>query len=215
MDQEHSEFAKLQECEQALQRMKATIARGAGNSEEVRDDFELVCSVAKLRFMRLARSLNPYGSVAVEEAFEAMYAMLIEDIWNPNYGSMAQKFGSYLRTRPLRALGQVKRKYVLPDVSLIEERLDQPAQEGSLTGHEKTSDPKASDAFESMIDRMEIQTALATLPPEERHVIVLRQQGASNNEIAATLGISAATATRIYHRALERLKSILNPNEEL
>jgi RNA polymerase sigma-70 factor (ECF subfamily) len=53
-------------------------------------------------------------------------------------------------------------------------------------------------SFEGLAD---IDDALARLPPFQRTVLVLRTQGLSEQEIAATLGIPAGTVKSRLHRA--------------
>lgn len=53
-------------------------------------------------------------------------------------------------------------------------------------------------SFEGLAD---IDDALGRLPPSQRAVLVLRAQGLSGQEIAATLGIPAGTVKSRLHRA--------------
>jgi RNA polymerase sigma-70 factor, ECF subfamily len=60
----------------------------------------------------------------------------------------------------------------------------------------------------------QVQAALNELSPTDREVLSLRHfELMSNSEIAATLGISEATASNRYMRALRRIKSVLGEIE--
>lgn len=60
-----------------------------------------------------------------------------------------------------------------------------------------------------------VHAALDTLEPTDREVLALRHfEEMSNREVAATLGIQPAAASKRYVRALERLKGALEPGPE-
>ena len=59
-------------------------------------------------------------------------------------------------------------------------------------------------------DRMTLTTLLAQLPEEQRVVVVLRSiEGYSHAEVAELLGLRRNTVEVRYHRALERLRDLL------
>jgi RNA polymerase sigma-70 factor (ECF subfamily) len=61
-------------------------------------------------------------------------------------------------------------------------------------------------------NEMDVMEALDRLEPGAREVIVMRIWGAlSYDEIASTLSMSTSTVHRHYHRALEKLRRILEP----
>ena len=56
-----------------------------------------------------------------------------------------------------------------------------------------------------------MRTALATLEPRDRELIALKfHAGLDNAEIAAVLGVSASNAGTRLHRALTKLREILD-----
>jgi RNA polymerase sigma-70 factor (sigma-E family) len=66
------------------------------------------------------------------------------------------------------------------------------------------------DATELLVDRDEMWTALATLPPRMRAVLVLRfYEDRSEADTAADLGCSVGTVKSTTHRALAKLREAL------
>ena len=80
--------------------------------------------------------------------------------------------------------------------------------------HETIEDPRATAPFEAVGEQEALLAAITHLPPDERQVIRLRLQDVENREIARQLGVSPPTATRVYQRAVDRLKRRLNPPQE-
>lgn len=69
----------------------------------------------------------------------------------------------------------------------------------------------ASDHARTIIDRMELQEAIAQLTADQQQVIALKFfNGLSNGEIAAILGRNEGAIKALQHRALARLSAILN-----
>ncbi|MBD3161356.1 MAG: hypothetical protein GF346_04060, partial [Candidatus Eisenbacteria bacterium] len=58
-----------------------------------------------------------------------------------------------------------------------------------------------------------VRAEIATLPPAEREVFLLRQEGWSYREIAGRRGHSEATARVLYFRAIRRLRRIVEEEE--
>ena len=59
--------------------------------------------------------------------------------------------------------------------------------------------------------RAAVRTALAGLPPRDRELIALKfHAGLDNAEIAAVLGVSASNAGTRLHRALTKLREMLD-----
>jgi RNA polymerase sigma-B factor len=81
--------------------------------------------------------------------------------------------------------------------------------EPELTSQEREGSP--DPAIESVGDREAIKAALSRLPARERVIIILRYyQERSQTEIARRLGISQMHVSRLQHRALDRLKEVLD-----
>ena len=201
----------IQACEAAIVRIRERLRAGAGDSEEVGADFEFIRDSVTPRLIGYARQAHWMAPAADEEALEAMYDRLFEDIWSLSFVSLETQFGAYLRSMPVRVLQNTRRKHVAPGVSEPVERLDEPMGDDGMLRHEAIDDPRAVEPFQAIGEHEELREAIAGLPPEERHVIRLRLQDVENNEIARQLGVSPATATRIHQRAVDRLKRRLNP----
>ena len=209
-------FQMIQDCEAAIIRVRAAIRAGATDAESVGADLNFILDSVEERLTRYARQVAFLGPEAFEEALDALRDRLLDDIWSLGYATMETQFGAYLNTRPLRVLQQIARKYGRMPVSSSLERLDRPAgAEGQRLG-EMIADPAASDALDELADQEELRDllarlagAIAALPPDERLVVQQRMAGVENNAIAQQLGASAATASRVYRRALERLRQAL------
>ncbi len=73
---------------------------------------------------------------------------------------------------------------------------------------DRGGDPHAQTVERDLIDRL--QARVASLPPMQRDVFLLRaQQGAEYEEIAVALGTSVGAARVHYHQAVKRLKAVL------
>jgi RNA polymerase sigma-70 factor, ECF subfamily len=67
---------------------------------------------------------------------------------------------------------------------------------------------------ESMIERIDLQSALESLSERDQTVLTLRMAGLTNRELADVLGISEDAASVAYLRALRRLRERLEPSRE-
>jgi RNA polymerase sigma factor (sigma-70 family) len=215
MDDVSSPFvARILECEAAIVRMRAAIRAGRSNTDQVADDFELVRSTAAPMFVKFARSIDWISPTATEEALEAMDDRLLQDIWSDTFPSMETGFGSYLKTMPLRIIQRIRRKNTAGDGSSSMQRLDAPIGEDGMLLHEAVSDPQTSADMDALADRDALMNALDQIGPMERQAVVLRSQGFTNNDVADQLGVSAATATRIYQRGTQQLRRLLEASQE-
>ncbi len=206
---------EIQACEAAILRIRAAIQNNQGDSPDVAADYEMMLRVAHARLMHYARQVEHLGPEAKEEAYEAMVDRLTDDLLKTeSFPSMATGFGSYLETMPVRVLQRIRRKYQPADASLTIERLDAQPVGDELALHATVADPRAEWPFESLAEREVLATALARLPDGDRRVFLLRMEGWDNNSIAARLGVSPATATRIYQRAADALRRFLDIPEE-
>jgi RNA polymerase sigma-70 factor, ECF subfamily len=69
----------------------------------------------------------------------------------------------------------------------------------------------SEDAEDVTLRRTAVRTALAALPARDREVIALKfHAGLDNAEIAAVLGVSVSNAGTRLHRALTKLREILD-----
>ena len=210
MHDDSSDIRTIQECELAIGRVRAAIRAAQAHAEPVGADLEFILDAVAPRFVRYARRVAFLGPEAFEEALDALRDRLLDDIWSLGYVTMETKFGSYLKTRPLRVLQQIARKYGRSSVSSPVARLDQPAGAGGQPLAELLADAGAGDAIERLAEREAILQALDALPPEERLVFRQRLAGVSNNDIARQLDVTPATTSRMYQRAVARLQGYLS-----
>jgi RNA polymerase sigma factor (sigma-70 family) len=71
--------------------------------------------------------------------------------------------------------------------------------------------PAADEEMDRALQRAAVRSALAELPPRERELIALKfQAGLDNAELAAVLGVSVSNAGTRLHRALTKLREILD-----
>jgi RNA polymerase sigma factor (sigma-70 family) len=71
--------------------------------------------------------------------------------------------------------------------------------------------PAQEDDLDHALRRTAVRTALAALPARDRELIALKfHAGLDNGEVAAVLGISASNAGTRLHRALNKLREILD-----
>jgi RNA polymerase sigma-70 factor (ECF subfamily) len=85
--------------------------------------------------------------------------------------------------------------------------------------HEPIDDLSIEDPGQSLDDRVitldqrqTILQALATLPPDQRQVIQLRQASLTGPEIAETMGRSHEAIRALQHRAIKRLRALIRPS---
>jgi RNA polymerase sigma-70 factor (sigma-E family) len=78
------------------------------------------------------------------------------------------------------------------------------------------ADPPARDQSDAVVERDFLMRALATLPPRQRTVLVLRYfNDLSEAEIADALGCSVGTVKSHVSRGLARLRDVAEPDTEL
>ncbi|MBC8160724.1 MAG: hypothetical protein H7Z42_05840 [Roseiflexaceae bacterium] len=205
----------IRDCEAAITRIRAAQHAGRFGAPEVGEDFVFVLHAVAPYFMGYARRVSDLGPESFAEALEALQDTLIDDILSPTYPTLATQFGAYLRTRPLRVLQEVARKHGRAGVSYAVARLDHSVGDEGQSLADTVADPRVRSLSDRLADREQIEAALAVLPPEERYVFTQRLVGTDNNAVARTLGVSAATATRIYQRAVVQLRELLTDNNEL
>ncbi len=158
--------------------------------------------------VREARRLRAISPLLEEEALEMMNERLVIDVFSGGYISLETQFGAYLRTMPLYIRRILARKSSANGALLTMTSLDA-VDDNGLPAHETIADERAELPIIFAADRLELDALIERLPPDERHALRMRHAGAENNEIASSLGISQATATRLYQRALGRLRGWL------
>lgn len=215
MDEGLSPFsARIQASQAAIGRIRAARAAGTTDADQVAEDWNLIRSTAAPTFTRFARSLDWLGPLAAEEALEAIEERLVIDVCSTTFPSLETGFGVYIKQMPPHITEAIRRKNMVNGALSPIERLDAPVGDDGILLHETVGDPQASANIDAVADREAIQATLAQLPVMQRQAFLLRTSGASNNEVADQLGVSAATATRLYQRALEQLKHYLRDREE-
>ena len=109
----------------------------------------------------------------------------------------ASSFRTWLMTIGSNALKDLRRRRRATVVSIEEREIE-----------DRTNDPHGQTVERDLLDRL--QSQVASLPPMQRNVFLLRaQQGAEYEEIAAALGTSVGAARVHYHQAVKRLKAVL------
>lgn len=68
---------------------------------------------------------------------------------------------------------------------------------------------------DTVLDRMELERAIATLPPSYRAAFVLHDiEGREHHEVGEMLGIAVGTSKSLVHKARRRLRTVLRGNPE-
>lgn len=210
MDEGSSPYiTMIQACEAAIVRIRAAIRAGNRSNDTVGEDFMRIRQAVTPKLTRYSMRVRDLAPEATEEALEAMFDRLFDDIWSLTFVSLETQFGAYLNSMPKRILHKIRRKYLRDDASFMVERLDAERYADGTTLHETVTDPQAEQFFATIGEREALYAAIDHLPDAERHVIVLRLQGHENNAIAQALGVSPATASRIYQRAIAALRGVL------
>jgi RNA polymerase sigma-70 factor (ECF subfamily) len=80
-----------------------------------------------------------------------------------------------------------------------------------LAAEPQDAAPQADEDIERALRRAAVRSALTELPARERELIALKfHAGLDNGEIAAVLGVSVTNAGTRLHRALNKLREILD-----
>lgn len=122
----------------------------------------------------------------------------------PTYEELARELG-VTEEEVIEAL-EVSRQYDLPSI----EQGSEDDEEG-LAGVDRAGAPDAD--IEAIADRDAIWRAVQKLPPRERMVILLRFfAGLSQQQVGERLHVSQMHVSRLQHRALEKLRALLQAN---
>lgn len=135
-------------------------------------------------------------------AREAIERLTQQNRRAPTYEELAQELG-VSEEEAIEAV-EVSRQYDLASI-------ERPAIKGEdqlLADTERVGEPDPD--IEAIADRDAIVRAIEKLPPRERAVIALRYfAGLSQQEVGRRLNISQMHVSRLQHRALDRLRTIL------
>ena len=85
---------------------------------------------------------------------------------------------------------------------------------GFLEDHEE-AEPQAPNAWrpDTVLDRMELERAIAKLPPSYKAAFVLHDiEGHEHHEVGDMLGIAVGTSKSLVHKARMRLRTLLRGN---
>ena len=211
--QPSSFFDMVRECEAAITRIRARLRAGHVYSEAVGADWELIRVRATPCLIGWARRASWMAPEAEEEALAAMVDRMFEDIWSLTFVSLETQFGAYLRSMPVRVLRNMYHRHVPPGSSGPVDRLDEAVGDDRVPRYAAVDDSNVPDLQAQAVESATLDQAIRQLPSEERHVVLLRRRELENREIAQRLGVSPATATRIYQRAVANLRRQLNSME--
>jgi RNA polymerase sigma factor (sigma-70 family) len=206
---ESDSFANIHACEAAIVRIRAALRVNNGHTAQVGEDFEMIRNAVTSKFVGFTRALGTRTSSAVQEALDGMYDRLFEDIWSLSYVSLETQFGAYLRSMPVRVIQKVQRRNRVPGGTALLTRLDEVVGEEGLPRHELEGDARAENALHAIANREVLAEVWAQFSAEERRVISWRLDELKNGEIATRLGVSEATATRIYQRAAAKIHNAI------
>jgi RNA polymerase sigma-70 factor, ECF subfamily len=81
----------------------------------------------------------------------------------------------------------------------------------TLVAEPEAVTPEPEEELDRALRRAAVRTALADLPPRDREVIALKfHAGLDNAELADVLGVSVSNAGTRLHRALTKLREVLD-----
>lgn len=119
----------------------------------------------------------------------------------PTYEELAQELG-VTEEEAIEAL-EVSRQYELASIERTTDGEDDTLAEIDRAG---TPDPE----IEALADRDALLRAVQKLPPRERMVVLLRFfAGLSQQQVGERLNVSQMHVSRLQHRALQKLRSLL------
>ncbi len=186
----------------------------AGDEQALADLFELyrprLARMVQLRMdRRLQGRVDP--SDILQEAFIELARRLPDHVRQPDL-----PFFLWLRLVTGQRLLQVHRRHLGTamrdagrDLTLYAGALPE-ATSMSLAANLLGHLPTASQAAIRVELQLQLQDVLNSMKPIDREVLALRHfEELTNNEVATTLGISKAAASRRYVQALRRLRKVL------
>lgn len=201
----HASHEKVvQDCQAAIARFRQAMSDGSVNTPEQHEDWELVLRTLRHYLTPVANMLDRHMPGAGEELQQLAYDRLCDHIRSPTYHSLTRQFGSYLKHAKKRALRIIRQR-----TSCLA-RLDTRQDEKHSSFADLVSDPQAERDFDSVDDRLTLESALARLDYLDYQIVVLIESKYTCLEIASKFGIAPSTVTRRHKRALARLRSILD-----
>jgi len=163
--------------------------------------------------------------VMQEEAFRVFYEQTARPVWlylarmtgDPRLADdlLQDAYYRFLRTRASFASDDHRRNYLFRiATNLVHDHRRRPRIDATAIadGEEHTA-AAAGDTATRVASRIDLTRAMDQLKPRERSLLWLAYaQGCSHQEIAATLGLKAASMKSLLHRARRRLVTLLgNP----
>jgi len=186
----------------------------AGNTEALAQLFERYRSrLARMIRLRMDRRLQ--GRVDSSDVLQEAYIELSRRL--PDYAKQRTlSFYLWVRLITGQRLLQVHRRHLgtamrdaTRDLTLFSGALPE-ASSMSLAAHLLGRLTTASQAAVRVEAQIQLQEVLNNMDPMDREVLALRHfEDLTNNEVAQSLGISKAAASKRYVTALRRLREVL------
>jgi RNA polymerase sigma-70 factor, ECF subfamily len=196
----------------------------ASDSAETQDLLTLACAGDRSAFDRLFALHRPYLRRVIELRFDRRLQARVDpsDVVQETQLEAYRRLPDYFERRPmtfrlwLRKTAQ-ERLLMLRRFHLGSARRDVGREvlwpEGSslqLARELVASSPTPSQEIDGRERARHVQEAVAQLPRVDREILVLRNlEGLSNAEVAELMQVDPATASRVYGRALLRLRAFL------
>jgi RNA polymerase sigma-70 factor (ECF subfamily) len=158
-----------------------------------------------------------------EEAFRAFYEATARPVWlflarmtgdsRLADDLLQETYYRFLRASPSFDNDDHRRHYLFRiATNLVHDHHRQPRATAHATVVDGDSRPGDVDPTERAVRHIDLARALGRLKPRERSMLWLAYaQGCSHEEIAARLGVKAASLKSLLHRARRRLVAILGP----
>jgi len=155
--------------------------------------FEMLYARYRLQLYSYLNRLVPQRSHVADDLFQQTWINALEHL---DHYTDQQKFMSWLfRIAHNLAIDHIRRESRAPMVELTE------------SSAVDESDP--GNALDEEVLKQAVETAAAELPPAQREVLTLRQQGVSFKDIAGIQGASINTVLGRMHYAVNRLRKQL------
>ncbi|MCS6841483.1 MAG: sigma-70 family RNA polymerase sigma factor [Roseiflexus sp.] len=213
MAQQRSWHEVVQECQRRVTRIRAVLTTGGALTPELWADLDAVILAVRNWIYGRARKLG-LDEDACSDLLRAVIEQLHKDLRSPGFSSMERKFGAYISTTVNRIL--YERKNNRQNILSSTVSLDAPVGDDGPPLHEVIEDPTLERLVEAYCDedeRRRLYEAIAALPTTERIVITHRLEGVRGTDTAQMLGVSPATVSRTYERAVKRLRQMLTTGE--
>ncbi|RAP74973.1 sigma-70 family RNA polymerase sigma factor [Paenibacillus montanisoli] len=153
-------------------------------------------------YVQVPRRIKEKG-IAVQQAIDDLTVTLER---SPRVEEIAAAMGLSVEETTEILAGRELYHYVSLDTPISEE--DSTSSLGDLLGSDV-------DDFDNIDRRLDLQAALSKLKPEEQRVLLLAyQDGLPQRQIAELLGISQMSISRIQRRAIDKLKQLLQEQNE-